>query len=68
MKAYVLEAVNELVYKEVETPKCKSGYALVEIKAACICGSDIPRIFETGTYHFPTIPLLPAQYRLMRPL
>lgn len=56
MKAYVLEAVNKLVYKEVETPKCKSGYALVEIKAASICGSDIPRIFETGTYHFPTIP------------
>jgi L-iditol 2-dehydrogenase len=24
--------------------------------AAGICGSDIPRIFETGTYHFPTIP------------
>lgn len=21
-----------------------------------ICGSDIPRIFRTGTYHFPTIP------------
>lgn len=56
MKAYVLEAVDKLVYKEVETPKCKSGYALVEVKAACICGSDIPRIFETGTYHFPTIP------------
>lgn len=56
MRAYVLEAVNELRYKEVETPKCKSGYALVEVKAAGICGSDIPRIFETGTYHFPTIP------------
>ena len=56
MKAYVLEGVDKLVYKEVETPKCKSGYALVEIKAAGICGSDIPRIFETGTYHFPTIP------------
>lgn len=56
MKAYVLEAVNELVCKEVETPKCKSGYALVEVKAVGICGSDIPRIFETGTYHFPTIP------------
>lgn len=56
MKAYVLEAVNKLEYKEVDTPKCKSGYALVEVKAAGICGSDIPRIFETGTYHFPTIP------------
>lgn len=56
MKAYVLEAVNQLEYKEVEKPKCKEGYALVEVKAAGICGSDIPRIFETGTYHFPTIP------------
>ena len=56
MKAYVLEAVNKLEYKEVSMPECKSGYALVEVKAAGICGSDIPRIFETGTYHFPTIP------------
>lgn len=56
MKAYVLEGVDQLVYKDVEVPKCKSGYALVEVKAAGICGSDIPRIFETGTYHFPTIP------------
>lgn len=56
MKAYVLEGIDKLVYKEVDTPKCKSGYAIVEVKAAGICGSDIPRIFETGTYHFPTIP------------
>lgn len=56
MKAYVLEAVNQLELKEVEKPQCKEGYALVEVKAAGICGSDIPRIFETGTYHFPTIP------------
>lgn len=56
MKAYVLEAVNELILKEVDKPQCKKGYAIVEVKAAGICGSDIPRIFETGTYHFPTIP------------
>jgi L-iditol 2-dehydrogenase len=29
---------------------------LIEIKASGICGSDIPRVFEKGTYHFPTIP------------
>ena len=56
MKAYVLEGINRLEYKDVETPKVRDGFALVEVKAAGICGSDIPRIFETGTYHFPTIP------------
>jgi L-iditol 2-dehydrogenase len=56
MKAHVLEAVNQLVYKDVPTPKLHPGEALVEVMAAGICGSDIPRIFETGTYHFPTIP------------
>ena len=56
MKAYVLEAVNRLEYKEVDIPQLKQGEVLVEVCAAGICGSDIPRIFTTGTYHFPTIP------------
>lgn len=56
MKAYVLDGVNELHLKEVPMPELKSGQVLVEVKAAGICGSDIPRIFQTGTYHFPTIP------------
>jgi L-iditol 2-dehydrogenase len=56
MKAYVLEAVDRLTYKDVPTPSLHPGEVLVEVMAAGICGSDIPRIFETGTYHFPTIP------------
>lgn len=56
MKAYVLEAVDRLVWKDVEIPPLHAGEVLVEVKAAGICGSDIPRIFTTGTYHFPTIP------------
>lgn len=56
MKAYVLEGINKLIYKEIDKPTLQSGYVLVEVKAAGICGSDIPRIFATGTYHFPTIP------------
>lgn len=56
MKAYVLEGIDQLEYKDVETPESREGFALVEVKAVGICGSDIPRIFETGTYHFPTIP------------
>jgi L-iditol 2-dehydrogenase len=56
MKAHVLEAVNRISCKEVPTPVLHPGEVLVEVMAAGICGSDIPRVFQTGTYHFPTIP------------
>ena len=56
MKACVLHAVNDLRYEEVEKPIRKSGEVLVKIKASGICGSDLPRVFTKGTYHFPTIP------------
>ncbi len=56
MKAYVLNAIGQLDYMEVAEPVLKEGQVLVEVKAAGICGSDIPRIYENGTYHFPTIP------------
>lgn len=56
MKAYVLQAVGQLDLMEVPEPEPECGEVLVEVKAAGICGSDIPRIFENGTYHFPTIP------------
>jgi L-iditol 2-dehydrogenase len=56
MKAYVLNAVGKLDYMDVDKPVLKDGEVLVEVKAAGICGSDIPRIYVNGTYHFPTIP------------
>ena len=56
MKAYVLNGINQLEYKDVPLPELKEGEVIVEVKAVGICGSDIPRIYETGTYHFPTIP------------
>lgn len=56
MKAYVLDGINQLHLKEVPMPVVQKGEVLVQVKAAGICGSDIPRIFKTGTYHFPTIP------------
>lgn len=56
MKAYVLNAPNDLQYREVGEPECRHGWAVVQVKAAGICSSDIPRIFIKGTYHFPTIP------------
>lgn len=56
MKAYVLEGINQLIYKEVDKPSLSKGYVLVEVQAAGVCNSDIARVFTTGTYHFPTIP------------
>lgn len=56
MKAYVLEGINDLQYKDVSEPECPEGWAVVKVKACGICSSDIPRIFTKGTYHFPTIP------------
>lgn len=56
MKAYVLHGIGDLRYEDVPLPELPSGWALVKVLAAGICSSDIPRIFEKGTYHFPTIP------------
>ena len=56
MKACVLEAVGQLVYKEVPTPEPKAGEVLLKVRACGICSSDIDRVYKTGTYHFPTIP------------
>lgn len=56
MKAYVLHGVNDLHLEEVGEPILQDNRVMVEVKAAGICGSDIPRIYTNGTYHFPTIP------------
>ena len=56
MRAYVLHGINDLRLEEVENPILEDDRVLLEVKAAGICGSDIPRIYENGTYHFPTIP------------
>ena len=56
MKAYVLHGVNDLRYDEINMPDCPKGWAIVKVRAAGICSSDIARVFTKGTYHFPTIP------------
>lgn len=56
MNAYVLHGVNDLRYDDINLPECPSGWAIVKVKAAGICSSDIARVFTKGTYHFPTIP------------
>lgn len=56
MRAYRLHGIGDLRLEDVPRPPVKPEEVLVRVKAAGICGSDIPRIYQTGTYHFPTIP------------
>lgn len=56
MKAWVLHGINDFRYETVENPVLKDEEVLVAVRAAGICGSDIPRVFYTGTYSYPLIP------------
>lgn len=48
MKAWVLHGVNDLRFEEVQRPSPGPGQVLVKVMAAGVCGSDIPRTYDTG--------------------
>ena len=50
-----LHAVCDLRVEEKEIPALLENEVLLEVKACGICGSDIPRVYTKGTYHFPTV-------------
>lgn len=56
MKAWVLHGIGNIQFEDIDKPRPAMGEVLVKVKSAGICGSDIPRIYKTGTYRFPTIP------------
>lgn len=56
MKAWVLHDINDFRLDIVEQPKIKENEVLVAVQVAGICGSDIPRVYQNGTYSFPLIP------------
>ena len=55
MNALVLHGVGDARLERIPTPKPGPGEVLVRIGSCGVCGSDIPRIFEKGTYKFPTV-------------
>lgn len=55
MKGSVLYGINDLRYTDIPMPVIGYNDVLVQVKACGICGSDVNRVFKTGTYHFPTI-------------
>ncbi|MEN6478695.1 MAG: galactitol-1-phosphate 5-dehydrogenase [Anaerolineales bacterium] len=56
MGALVLHGLGDLRYERVPVPALQPGYALVRVAAVGVCGSDVPRIFQHGAYHYPLIP------------
>lgn len=56
MKAWVLHDIGDIQYEEWATPSPDAGEVLVAVKAAGICGSDIPRIYRDGAHQMPLVP------------
>lgn len=56
MKAWVLHDIDDLHIEDVKKPVIEKNEVLVKVKAAGICGSDIPRIYKTGAHTHPLIP------------
>ena len=56
MKAWVLYKPGEIKLEEKNNPQPAEDEVLVKVRAAGICGSDIPRIFYDGAHQMPLIP------------
>ncbi len=56
MKAWMLQEIGKISYEEVAKPKPAKNEVVVKVKAAGVCGSDIPRIFRDGAHSMPLIP------------
>lgn len=56
MKAWVLHGIGDLRLGTVEEPVLALDEVLVGVRAVGICGSDLPRIYQTGAYSHPLIP------------
>ncbi len=56
MEAYVLHGINDLRFENVAVPEPAEGEVLLHVAAVGICGSDIPRIYQTGAHVHPLIP------------
>ncbi len=56
MKAWVLHDIGDIRYEDVDVPAAAPGEVRIRVAAAGICGSDVPRICETGAHRMPLIP------------
>ncbi len=55
MDALVLHKVGDHRWEKVPIPEPGPREVRIRVAYCGVCGSDIPRVFSKGTYHFPTI-------------
>lgn len=56
MKAWKLKSVGNMVWhEEAAIPEIEADEVLLRVKAAGICGSDVPRVYKTGAHRMPLI-------------
>ena len=55
MKVLSLTQLGHFELQERAMPKPGAGEVLIKVGAAGICGSDIPRAFVNGPYHYPLV-------------
>lgn len=55
MKAWVLHEIGDIRFEEIEKPTPDKGEVLVAVKAAGVCGSDIPRTYRDGAHQMPLV-------------
>ena len=55
MKAWRLHDIGDIRLEEVEKPSLKEDEVLVAVKAAGICGSDVPRTYQNGAHKMPLV-------------
>lgn len=56
MKAHILYGPNDIKFEDADMPTLGDGEVLLKVRAAGVCGSDIPRIYKTGAHKSPLIP------------
>lgn len=55
MEALVLHAIGDHRWEQVPMPVPGPNEVRIRVAWCGVCGSDLPRVFTKGTYHFPTI-------------
>jgi len=56
MKAWVLSKTGDIKLQNGDVPLMGQGEVRINVRACGICGSDIPRIYETGAHNMPLTP------------
>ncbi|MCL2709046.1 MAG: galactitol-1-phosphate 5-dehydrogenase [Defluviitaleaceae bacterium] len=55
MKAAILYGDGDVRFGEWPEPKIGPGEVKIRVRAAGICGSDIPRVFRGGAHYYPIV-------------